>query len=65
MLKILKYFEYVYLALFVFSIIIIYQHWGINQQKANMFIILGIVCLFMFFFRRYFRIKLEKIKSEK
>lgn len=61
-MKIMKFFEYVYLCLFVFSVYIVGANWQADRKKAYLFIAFGGVSLLMFFFRRYYRRQFEKRK---
>jgi hypothetical protein len=59
-MKFFKYFEYAYLvftALFFFEA---YREWGDESGRSYLFLFLALVALFMFFFKRRFRRKLEE-----
>ncbi len=49
--------EIIYWGIAIISIISVIQHWNFNRQKAYIFIVFGIVSIFMAMFRRYFRKK--------
>ncbi len=55
-----KIFEYAYLVMFFLSLIAVITNWNTNFDRAKLFIFFGVVALFMFFFKRNFRKKLEK-----
>ena len=60
-MKMLKFFEYVYLCIFIISTIEIIRSW--NYPEGNrlwLFFFFAIVSLGMFFFRRTYRKKFEK-----
>jgi hypothetical protein len=58
--KIYRLFEYVYLAMAAFSIYLVVTNWEADRQRAYLFAFFTVVALFMFFFKRNFRKKLEK-----
>jgi L-asparagine transporter-like permease len=64
MIKILRYTEYLYLAVFVFSLYRIYTDWNIDRQGAYLFVFFAVVSIGMFFFRRNYRKKFEKRKRD-
>ena len=64
MIKILKYTEYLYIAVAAFSIYRIYTDWNIDRQSAYLFIFFAIVSSGMFFFRRNYRRKFEQRKRD-
>lgn len=58
--KIYRLFEYVYLAMAVFSVYLVVTNWSDNRNRAYLFIFFAIVAVFMFFFKRNFRKKIEE-----
>ncbi len=60
MIKILRYTEYLYVAVAVFSLYRVYTDWNIDRQGSYMFIFFAVVSLGMFFFRRNYRKKFEQ-----
>jgi len=56
-LKFFKYFQYAYLAFAILFFIEAFRVWDESNQKAYLFIFLGLVAVFMFFFKRHFRNK--------
>lgn len=64
MIKILRYTEYLYLGVFIFSIYRIYTDWNLDRQSAYLFVFFAIVSIGMFFFRRNYRKKFEKRKRD-
>ena len=57
--KIYRLFEYAYLAMAVFSVYIVIDNWNDNRSRSYLFLLFGIVAVFMFFFKRKFRKKIE------
>ncbi|MGB6152601.1 MAG: hypothetical protein WBG48_11465 [Pricia sp.] len=64
MIKILRYTEYLYLVVFVFSLYRIFTDWNGNRQGAYLFIFFAVVSLGMFMFRRNYRKKFEQRKRD-
>ncbi len=60
MIKILKYTEYLYIIVAVFSIYRIFTDWNTERTMAYFFIFFAIVSIGMFLFRRNYRKKFEK-----
>ncbi|NQX77190.1 hypothetical protein [Gilvibacter sp.] len=60
--KIFQLFEYVYLAMAAFSIYLVIINWEVDRGRAYMFGMFAVVAVFMFFFRRKFRRKMEDHK---
>ena len=60
MIKILRYTEYLYLLVFVFSVYRIATDWNVDRDSAYLFLFFAVVSLGMFFFRRNYRQKFEK-----
>ncbi|WP_445381240.1 hypothetical protein ACT6NV_08675 [Robiginitalea sp. IMCC44478] len=60
MIKILRYTEYLYLAVALISIYKIGELWGVNPKETYIFIFFAVVSTAMFFFRRNYRKKFEK-----
>lgn len=59
MIKILRYTEYIYLAVLVISIFEIYDQWNIDRQRAYLFVFFAVVSLGMFIFKKSYRKKFE------
>ncbi len=57
--KVYRLFEYAYLAMAVFSVYIVIDNWSDNRNRAYLFAFFGVVAVFMFFFKRKFRKKIE------
>jgi len=57
--KVYRLFEYAYLAMAAFSIYIVATNWAGNRNRAYLFAFFGVVAVFMFFFKRKFRKKIE------
>ncbi|PVW17319.1 hypothetical protein [Marixanthomonas spongiae] len=55
-----KLFEYVYLVMAAFSIYLVWQNWADNRNRAYLFGFFAVVAIFMFFFKRNFRRKMEE-----
>ncbi|MEK6153384.1 hypothetical protein WIW50_08995 [Flavobacteriaceae bacterium 3-367] len=64
MIKILRYTEYLYLAVFVFSLHRVYTDWTPDRSSAYLFIFFAVVSLGMFFFRRNYRKRFQKRKNQ-
>ena len=63
--KIYRLFEYAYLLMAIFSIYLVISNWQDNINRAYMFVFFTIVAIFMFFFKRNFRKKIEERKRNK
>lgn len=64
--KINQLFEYAYIIMAVLSIYMAYEQWNIDRNKAYLFAFFTVVAIFMFFFKRNFRKKIEaRKKNEK
>ncbi len=63
--KIYRLFEYVYIVMAILSIYIAIINWGVDKNKAYLFAFFTIVAIFMFFFKRNFRKKIEGRKDNK
>lgn len=64
MIKILRYTEYLYLAVALLSIYKITELWSVNPKDTYIFIFFAVVSIAMFFFRRNYRKRFEKRKRE-
>ncbi|MBD1262283.1 hypothetical protein HZY62_16920 [Maribacter polysiphoniae] len=64
MIKILKYTEYLYLVVAIFSIYRIVTDWNVNREGTYLFMFFAIVSIGMFFFRRNYRKKFEQRKKD-
>ncbi|PXX31698.1 hypothetical protein [Arenibacter sp. ARW7G5Y1] len=60
MIKILRYTEYLYLAVAVVSIFEIYEQWNIDRQRAYLFVFFAIVSIGMFIFKKTYRKRFEE-----
>ncbi|SMC45626.1 hypothetical protein SAMN05660703_1330 [Cellulophaga tyrosinoxydans] len=60
MIKILKYTEYLYLIVAIFSMYRVFTDWNVDRQFAYIFIFFTIISIGMFLFRRSYRKKFEK-----
>ncbi|MEM9001104.1 MAG: hypothetical protein AAGB24_12640 [Bacteroidota bacterium] len=65
MIKILKYTEYLYLAVALISIYKIVTLWQVAPKDTYIFIFFAVVSTAMFFFRRNYRKRFEKRQREK
>lgn len=61
--KIYRLFEYAYIIMAILSIYIVIISWGDDRNKSYLFAIFTIVAVFMFFFKRNFRKKIETRKN--
>ncbi len=64
MIKILKYTEYLYLAVAIISIYKIITLWEADRQGTYIFIFFAIVSIAMFVFRRNYRRRFEQRKRD-
>ncbi|WP_446050539.1 hypothetical protein [Zobellia laminariae] len=64
MTRILKYTEYLYVAVAFFSLYRIFTDWNMDRQSAYLFIFFAAVSIGMFFFRRNYRKKFEQRKQD-
>ncbi|WP_209402240.1 hypothetical protein [Pseudozobellia sp. WGM2] len=64
MINILRYTEYLYLAVCGFSLYRIYTDWNVDRQSAYLFIFFAVVSIGMFLFRRNYRKKFEQRKRD-
>ena len=64
MIKILRYTEYLYLAVAAISIYKIATLWGINPKDTYIFILFAVVSIGMFVFRRRYRKRFEQRQKE-
>lgn len=64
MIRILKYTEYLYLIVAIFSIVKVVKLWGSPLEEMGLFLLFGAVSIGMFFFRRNYRLKFEKRQKE-
>ena len=64
MIKLLRYTEYLYLAVFFFSLYRIFTDWNVDRQGAYLFVFFTVVSIGMFFFRRNYRKKFEQRKRD-
>lgn len=64
MINILKYTEYLYLAVAVVSIYKIVTLWSIDPKETYIFIFFAVVSMAMFTFRRRYRKRFEQRQKE-
>ena len=64
MIKILRYTEYLYLAVAIFSLYRIFTDWNVNREGTYIFIFFAVVSIAMFAFRRNYRKKFEQRKKD-
>jgi len=65
MIKILRYTEYLYLAVAIVSIYKIITLWESAPQQTYLFMFFAAVSVGMFFFRRNYRKRFEKREAER
>lgn len=65
MIKILRVFEFVWLAISTLSLLKVWELWGVEGQEQMLYIFAGFAVLgvIMFFFRRRMRLKMEARKE--
>lgn len=64
MIKILRYTEYLYLLVAIFSVYRIFTDWNVNREGTYIFIFFAVVSVAMFAFRRNYRKKFEQRKKD-
>lgn len=62
--KVYKLFEYAYLVMFVLSVVAVVTSWNSDRDRAYLFLFFSVVSIFMYFFKRNFRKKLEKRQQD-
>lgn len=60
MLKFIKFSEIAYLVIAIISTLEVVLYWNKQRDKAYMFLAFGVVSIAMYFFRRYYRKRLEQ-----
>ncbi len=65
MIKILKYTEYLYLAVAIVSLYKIITLWPVDPKETYIFIFFAVVSIAMFAFRRKYRKRFEKRSGKK
>jgi len=65
MIKILRYTEYLYLAVAILSIYKIVTLWAIDPKETYIFIFFAVVSIAMFSFRRKYRKRFEARQKDK
>ncbi|MFD1094168.1 hypothetical protein [Salegentibacter chungangensis] len=60
MSKYFKYFEYAYLFIAAFFIFEAVRIWDTERNRAYLFLFFVLISIFMFFFKRRFRRKMEE-----
>lgn len=63
--KIYQLFEYLYIAMALFAIYLVISNWETDRSRAYLFAVFAVVAVFMFFFKRRFRQKMEEHKRNK
>ncbi len=63
--KIYSLFEYVYIAMAIFSIYLVIEHWGEEGGRSYLFMFFAVLAIFMFFFKRRFRKNIEDQNKNK
>ena len=64
MIKILRYTEYLYLAVAFFSLYRIFTDWNTDREGTYLFMFFAAVSIGMFLFRRNYRRKFEQRKQD-
>jgi positive regulator of sigma E activity len=65
MIRILRYTEYLYLAVAIISIYKIATLWNVDREETYIFIFFALVSIGMFIFRRNYRKRFEKRQADK
>jgi FtsH-binding integral membrane protein len=63
--KIYRLFEYAYIVMAAFSFYLVYTNWNDNRNRAYLFAFFAVTAIFMFFFKRKFRKKIEEQNKNK
>ena len=63
MIKILRYTEYLYLAIFLVSLYEITKLWEADRERSYLFVFFALVSIAMFLFRRNYRKRFENRKD--
>jgi hypothetical protein len=58
--KIWKIFEYGYLIIAVVFIVETILNWNVDRQRAYILLLFSVVAIFMYFFKKRFRSRIEK-----
>lgn len=58
--KIYRLFEYAYIVMAIFSAYLVFENWTENRNRAYLFAFFTVLAIFMFFFKRKFRKKIEE-----
>jgi hypothetical protein len=59
-MKFFKYFEFAYIAFAIFFIIEALRIWADSEGRAYMYLFFSVLAVFMFFFKRRFRKKIDQ-----
>ncbi len=62
--KIYRLFEYGYVLMAIFSVYLVIDNWETNRNRAYLFVLFTIVAIFMYFFKRNFRRRMEDRKKD-
>ncbi len=57
-------FEYLYIVMALFSIYVTITAWEADRNRAYLFMFFAVVAVFMFFFKRNFRKKIENSNKQ-
>lgn len=63
MIKILRYTEYLYLAILLVSLYEVSQLWEVDRERSYLFMFFAVVSAAMFLFRRNYRKRFESRKD--
>jgi uncharacterized membrane protein YobD (UPF0266 family) len=64
MQKIWKIFEYGYLIVAIIFIVETVINWNTNRERSYLLLVFAVLAIFMYFFRKRFRKKIEKRNSK-
>ncbi|MGC1515433.1 MAG: hypothetical protein WA810_07635 [Maribacter sp.] len=64
MIKILRYTEYLYAIVAIFSFYRIFTDWNTDRDSAYLFLFFAVISVGMFLFRRNYRKKFEKRQQD-
>ena len=65
MIKYLKFSEFAYLGLIIFSLYMSYRRWDIDRNNAYIFLFFSVLLVILYYFKRRFRINYENRRKNK
>lgn len=65
MSKYFKFFEFAYLVIAIIFVVETFLNWNENRDKAYIFLLFAVLAIFMYFFRKKYRKRLEQHEKKK